>query len=159
MTLHIKVMTPCFASQLTSAYTTSLLKLVLACQKRGIQLSWWFHTDALITRARAECVALFLNETEPTHLLFVNGGIGFEPDQVFRLLDFDADVTAAAYPANVIDRGPVSFTLEKYRQSPCRRPCRSLSRPTTLAPGPSPLGCPGSEVDPWQQKAAAPTRA
>lgn len=100
---HIKVMTPCFAAQVTSAYTTSLLSLWYACRKRGVGISWSLHgADALITRARAECVASFLQQPEPTHLLFIDADIAFEPEQVFRLLDFDADMTAAAYPVKSI---------------------------------------------------------
>ncbi len=42
-----------------------------------------------------------------THLLFIDADIGFEPEQVFRLLAFDAEVTAAAYPLKTIDWGKV----------------------------------------------------
>jgi hypothetical protein len=112
MTPHIKVMTPCFGAQVTTAYATSLLDLVLACQKRGVAISWWLHGgDALITRARAECVAYFLDEPEPTHLLFIDADIGFAPEQVFRLLDFDADITAAAYPVKSIDWDRISAAV------------------------------------------------
>ena len=48
--------------------------------------------DALITRARADLVALFLDDPAATHLLFVDADIGFEPDQVFSLLEADKDV-------------------------------------------------------------------
>ena len=100
---HIKVMTPCFGAQVTSTYATSLLNLVRACRGRAVGVTWWLHGgDALITRARAECVAHFLSDPGATHLLFIDADMGFQPDQVFRLLDFDADVTAAAYPLKAI---------------------------------------------------------
>ncbi|HET9869699.1 MAG TPA: hypothetical protein VFR02_04265, partial [bacterium] len=38
-----------------------------------------------------------------THLLFIDADIGFEPDQAFRLLDFGADLAAAAYPTKKVD--------------------------------------------------------
>lgn len=60
-------------------------------------------SDALITRARQNIVAQFLANAEATHLLFIDADIGFEPDQVFRLLDFDADMTAAVYPIKRLD--------------------------------------------------------
>jgi hypothetical protein len=113
MTPHIKNMTPCFGAQVTVTYATSLLNLVLACQKRGVGISWWLHGgDALITRARAECVAYFLRELEPTHLLFIDADIGFEPAQVFRLLEFDADVTAAAYPVKSVNWDRISAAIK-----------------------------------------------
>jgi hypothetical protein len=35
-------------------------------------------------------------------MLFIDADIGFEPEQVFRLLRFDADMSAAAYPIKEI---------------------------------------------------------
>jgi hypothetical protein len=83
-TPKLLLMTPCFGGQITTLFASSLLRL--------------HGGDALITRARAELTASFLGETDATHLLFVDADIGFAPEQVFRLLNFDADVTAAAYP-------------------------------------------------------------
>ena len=54
--------------------------------------------DALITRARANLVTLFLDDPAATHLLFVDADIGFTPDQVFRLIESGADVVAGFYP-------------------------------------------------------------
>jgi hypothetical protein len=42
-------------------------------------------------------VSHFLRDFEASHLLFIDADIGFEPEQVFRLLDFDQDFTATAY--------------------------------------------------------------
>ena len=113
MMAHIQVMTPCFGAQVTSLYTTSLLNLVMACQKRGLRIGWTLHGgDALITRARAECVAYFLSDPTPTHLLFIDADIGFEPEQVFRLLDFDADMAAAAYPLKAVHWDRISAAVK-----------------------------------------------
>lgn len=101
---HIVVATPCYAGQVTAHWAESLLKLQPACRARGIQLSWLLHgSDALLTRARSELVARFLERPGATHLLFIDSDIGYEPDQVFRLLDFGAPVTAAAYPLKKLD--------------------------------------------------------
>jgi hypothetical protein len=101
---HLMVATPCYGGQVTTAYANSLLKLQSACRSRAIDLEWlMLGGDALITRARADLVAHFLDRPDATHLLFVDADIGFEPEQVFRLIDFDADVAAGAYPAKRID--------------------------------------------------------
>ena len=102
---HLVVGTPCYGGQVTSVYATSLLKLQHACQRRGdlgfsVLMPWG---DALITRVRQDIVAHFLENAAATHLLFIDADIGFEPDQVFRLLQFGADAVAAVYPTKRID--------------------------------------------------------
>jgi hypothetical protein len=98
------VATPCFGGQVTTAYANSMLKLQAACRSQAVDFEWlMLGGDALITRARADLVAHFLDRPDTTHLLFVDADIGFEPTQVFRLLAFDADVTAGVYPAKRID--------------------------------------------------------
>lgn len=103
--IQLVVGTPCYGGQVTHLYTASLLKLQQACQTRGdIQLSVLMQGgDALITRARQNLVAHFLGNPAATHLLFVDADIAFEPAQVFRLLNFDAEITAAVYPTKRID--------------------------------------------------------
>src|SRR5579863_2029271 len=91
--------TPCYGRQVSDIYAASLLKLQLACLQRNIRmLVHMLGSEALITRARQNVVAQFLTNREATHLLFVDADIGFEPEQVFRLLDFDQDAAAAIYP-------------------------------------------------------------
>ena len=102
---HLVIGTPCYGGQVTSVYATSVLKLQHACHRRGdldfsVLMPWG---DALITRVRQDIVAHFLENAAATHLLFIDADIGFEPDQVFRLLQFDADMTAAVYPTKRID--------------------------------------------------------
>jgi hypothetical protein len=46
--------------------------------------------------AQHSIVSRFLDTPGATHLLFIDADIGFQPEQVFRLLEFDADFTAAA---------------------------------------------------------------
>ena len=98
------VATPSFGGHVTTAYANSMLKLQSACRAQSLDFEWlMLGGDALITRARADLVAHFLDRPDTTHLLFIDADIGFEPAQVFRLLAFDADVTAGVYPAKRID--------------------------------------------------------
>jgi hypothetical protein len=101
---HLVVATPCYGGVVTSVYANSLLLLQQACAERSVAFEWLLlGGDALITRARADLVAQFLDRPQAMHLLFIDADIGFAPEQVFRLMAFGAKVTAAAYPSKAID--------------------------------------------------------
>ncbi len=96
--------TPCFGGQVSWLYTVSLLKLQKAFTQRGWHINYLMQAgDALVTRARQTIVAHFLENPNATHLLFIDADIGFEPEQVVRLLEFDSDVTGAVYPVKQIN--------------------------------------------------------
>ncbi len=96
--------TPCFGGQVSWLYAVSLLKLQKAFTQRGWHINYLVQAgDALVTRARQTIVSHFLENASATHLLFIDADIGFEPEQVLRILEFGADVTAAVYPAKQIN--------------------------------------------------------
>ncbi|MGB6398087.1 MAG: hypothetical protein WBF73_20725, partial [Bradyrhizobium sp.] len=97
---HLVVATPCFGGQVSSIYASSIFGLQRAVRaKSNIDLKVLMRDgDALITRARANLVTMFLDDPAATHLLFVDADIGFTPDQVFRLIESGADVVAGLYP-------------------------------------------------------------
>jgi hypothetical protein len=101
---HIVIGTPCFGGNVTQHYMISAIKLKDACRERGIAVSFQLlGGDALITRARNIVAAQFLAEETATHLLFIDADIGYEPEQVFALLEADKDVVGAAYPIKRMD--------------------------------------------------------
>ncbi len=111
--------TPAFGSQLTSVYATSMLAFQSACLSKNeidfnVVVQWG---DSLITRARQDIVTQFLEAKGATHLLFVDGDIGFEPEQVLRLLRFDADFVAGVYPYKRVKLGKIrSLSLAGHPQ-------------------------------------------
>ena len=103
--IHLVVATPCFGGQVSSIYASSIFRLQSALRsKTNVDLKVHLRDgDALITRARANLVALFLDDPAATHLLFIDADIGFTPDQVFRLMESGADMAAGCYPVKRIN--------------------------------------------------------
>jgi hypothetical protein len=98
--VHLVVATPCFGGQISTIYAKSLFHLQRVVHATdGISLTVHLRDgDALITRARANLVTLFLDDPKATHLLFIDADIGFSPEQVFRLVECGADMVAGVYP-------------------------------------------------------------
>jgi hypothetical protein len=118
--VNLVVATPCFGGQISVLCAASLFKLQQALRSySGLTLKIRFKDgDALITRARASLVSQFLEDATATHLLFLDADIGFEPEQVLRLIECGADMSAAVYPIKRIDWDKVKTTMEAARPNP-----------------------------------------
>jgi hypothetical protein len=118
--INLVIATPCFGGQLSVLYAASLFKLQKLLRSYAeLNLKILFKDgDALITRARASLIAQFLDDPSATHLLFIDADIGFEPEQVLRLIQCGADMCAAVYPIKRIDWDRVKTTLEAARPNP-----------------------------------------
>ena len=118
--VNLVVATPCFGGQISILYAASLFKLQkLVRTYSDFNLKILFKDgDALITRARASLISQFLDDPAATHLLFVDADIGFEPEQVLRLLECGAEMCAAVYPIKRIDWDKVKTTIVSGRSNP-----------------------------------------
>jgi hypothetical protein len=115
--IRLAIATPCFGGQVSSLYATSIFKLQRALRSTP-EVELVIHMregDALITRARADLVALFLDDPAATHLLFIDADIGFEPDQVMRLLASGGDMVGGAYPIKRVNWDKARKVIEEQR--------------------------------------------
>lgn len=93
----VLIVTPCYGGQVSHLFMHSVLEVVLRGPSRGYSVETYTLTDSLVTRARNNAVATFLDGTWD-YLFWIDADISFEAEQFFRLLDIDRDITAAAYP-------------------------------------------------------------
>ena len=118
--VNLVIATPSFGGQISVLCAASLFKLQkLLRGYRGVNLKILFKDgDALITRARASLIAQFLEDPDATHLLFLDADIGFEPEQVLRLIQCGAEMCAAVYPIKRIDWDRVKSAIDSARSEP-----------------------------------------
>src|SRR5580700_7343870 len=118
--IHLVVATPCFGGQVSSIYASSVFRLQSAIRaKSNIDLKVHLRDgDALITRARANLMTLFLDDPAATHFLFVDADIGFTPEQVFRLIESGADMVAGVYPIKRVNWNKAKRMLQADRPNP-----------------------------------------
>ena len=95
----VLVATPCFAGLCSAEYMTSMSRLAALASTYKIDISLVTgRNESLITRARNNLASEFLSIPEATHLMFIDSDIGFDPNDVIKLILRDKDVVAGPYP-------------------------------------------------------------
>tara|TARA_R100000231_G_scaffold3019_1_gene5539 strand:+ start:1583 stop:2299 length:717 start_codon:yes stop_codon:yes gene_type:complete len=117
----ILIATPAFGFQTFVNYTNSVLKFASAQPPSDLSYEAIFHIhagSALISHARNDCVKKFLS-TDATKLLFIDADIGFDPENIWRLLRKDADIALAPYITKSL-KGPKhsKFVLKFSKTNP-----------------------------------------
>ena len=98
------IATPCYGGNLTDQYFLSLFRATQVLMQQGIKFRiTTLRNESLIPRARNILTAMFLEDTQATHLMFIDADIEYEPDSIIRMLALDKDVIAGAYPKKTIN--------------------------------------------------------
>ena len=101
--VKLYVAIPAYGCLVHNSFMASLLMLQVECIKRGVVcITDTLGNESLVTRARSVLTARFLRSAA-THLLWLDSDLMFDPQTIFRLLDFDKEVVCCAYPKKMID--------------------------------------------------------
>lgn len=86
-----------------SSYMMSVMRLVCYCLQNGIEIVLQkADFDSLVSRCRNAMAAAFMG-TDCTHLLFIDGDIEFEVEDVLKLLRAKKDIVCAGYAQKWMD--------------------------------------------------------
>lgn len=89
--------TPCYGGMVTEQHFRSCLNLKEALTKVGLAHDWLTgRNESLVHRARNEMTASFL-KTQHTHMMWLDADIEFEPEDVAKLWNLDADIAVGFY--------------------------------------------------------------
>ena len=90
---------PSHNSQAFIPFFVSLINTMNLLRQQGIESYPIFILgESLITRARNNIVAKFLNDPDSTHLLFIDSDISFDPVEVVKLLNHNKEIVGGIYP-------------------------------------------------------------
>lgn len=103
---------PCYGGMLNEAFFISMLKFMAASNRLGLNFTVdTMVNESLIPRGRNSLVAKFLAfEPKSTHLMFIDADIGFEPEEVIKLILADKDVCGGLYPKKAL---PIQYVVNK----------------------------------------------
>jgi hypothetical protein len=96
---------PMYGGMLTENTMHGLLQLQQWSMAKGVGMRVQsMGNESLITRARNTIVSMMMDQTDyvATHLLFIDADIGFNAQNIERLLCADKDVVCGIYPRKCI---------------------------------------------------------
>lgn len=94
---------PCHGGIVSEKTTMSLFNLGKLLVRNDIPHGLLTQANSsLITQGRSKCANFFLNNTEHEYLFFLDSDIGFNPEDVLKLLSHQVDIVSGTYPMKTI---------------------------------------------------------
>lgn len=101
MTLMIGL--PCMGGIVSEKTTLGLFNLGKALVRNNVHHGLLTLTNSsLITQARSKVANFFINNTEHDYLFFLDSDIGFNPEDVLKLMAHQVPIVSGAYPMKII---------------------------------------------------------
>ncbi len=117
---HIFIATPCYGGQLGEPYFRSMMRFAILCNKYDIKYTIsTLANESLITRGRNTLTSFFMENSEATHLFFIDADIEFNPEDILRMVAYDKPIVVGAYPKKAINWHSI---MEATRNDPAETP-------------------------------------
>tara|TARA_B100000700_G_C14888974_1_gene781776 strand:- start:59 stop:994 length:936 start_codon:yes stop_codon:yes gene_type:complete len=101
---HVFIATPCYGGQIGEPYLKAMTQLSILFKHHNLNFTLaTIANESLVTRGRNTLVAMFLENPMYTHLMFIDADIGFNPNDIVKLLHRDKEVVTGAYPKKSIN--------------------------------------------------------
>lgn len=116
---RVVIGTPCYTGQVDIWYAHSLIETIKLGLARDIEFyPLWISFDSLVQRARNDTVSAAVKQ-DVDALIFVDSDIEWDPEWIFKLLDYEEDIVGGTYPKKGL--------IEEYV-------VRKLETPTVIKP-------------------------
>jgi hypothetical protein len=101
---HIFIATPCYGGQIGEPYFRSMMRFAILCNKYDIKYTIsTLANESLITRGRNTLNSFFMENSEATHLFFIDADIEFNPEDILRMVAYDKPIIVGAYPKKAMN--------------------------------------------------------
>lgn len=116
--MSIMIGLPCGGGVVSEKTTLGLFNLGKALVRNNIDHGLLtLANSSLITQARSKIANFFVNNTEHEYLFFLDSDIGFEPQDVIKLLSHQVPIVSGAYPMKIIpERYCIDVSQPEQRQ-------------------------------------------
>ena len=114
--MSILIGLPCYGGVVSDKTTNALFKLGKQFVRNNIDHGiLTLANESLISRGRSRIANFFINNTEFEYLFFLDSDVGFDADDVLKLLNYNKEMVCGAYPMKTI---PLkwNFTITEPRQ-------------------------------------------
>lgn len=98
---RVMIATPCMDGKYESRYVKSFKDTIVMALSAGLRLEWMqlpYHSE--IAGARAKIFGAFLR-SDATHLMMIDSDMGWQANDIFRLIHADRDLIGAAGPKKI----------------------------------------------------------
>lgn len=102
--MKIMLATPMYGGTAHGGYVCAVASLFAICTINKIDISLEYMThESLIPRARNMLVKMFMNNSDYTHMIFIDADIRFDPYDILKLLELDKDIIGLPYAKKLLD--------------------------------------------------------
>lgn len=96
---RIFIATPMYGGMCTGAYAKSMMSVPGTMVNHGIAVAIRFvMNNSLIQSARNQLADIFMDDTDSTHMMFIDADIEFDPMDIIHMIKADVDVIGGVYP-------------------------------------------------------------
>ena len=101
---HVFIATPCYGGMVGEPYLKAMTQLSILFKHHDLNFTLaTIANESLVTRGRNTLVAMFLENPMYTHLMFIDADIGFNPDDIIKMMHRNKEVVTGAYPKKSIN--------------------------------------------------------
>lgn len=113
MSKSILIIIPAYDGKVSDLTSTGLYKTAKHFERIGLKNGLLMvANESLISTGRSNLSNFFINNTDFTHAMWIDADIGFQPEDILRLLELDVDLAVGAYTMKTLPP-KYCFTLTK----------------------------------------------